>query len=180
MNTIRTMLLGAALTVFATSAAFAQTADAGAQGSAGLGTNVQTPMLGVGAQAGAGANAGGSGSAAGSLVDGALSRAGKSVGEVGDATGDTVRSATSKAGSAATAAKHGIKSAASSTKQHAKEVASSAKTKAGGMMSTAAEVGRGAQARTGAALGSTTASLQSGTSIGLKSSGSASVEGLAK
>jgi hypothetical protein len=148
MNTIRTMLLGAALTAFATSAAFAQTADAGAQGSAGLGTNVQTPVLGVG--------------------------------EVGDATGDTVRSATSKTGSAAIAAKHSVKSAASSTKQHAKEVASSAKTKAGGMMSTAAEIGRGAQARTGDALGSTTASLQSGTSIGLKSSGSASTEGLAK
>lgn len=57
MSNIRSILIGTALTAFATSAAFAQTANTGAQGSAGAGVNVQTPVLGVQAQGGAGANA---------------------------------------------------------------------------------------------------------------------------
>ncbi|ONS05634.1 hypothetical protein NBG98_32945, partial [Burkholderia cenocepacia] len=79
MNKIRTILLGAALTAMATSAAFAQTAQTGAQGSAGVGAQVQTPLLGggVGVQAGAGANAAGSGSGAGNVVGGALNGVGK-------------------------------------------------------------------------------------------------------
>lgn len=47
MSNIRSILIGTALTAFATSAAFAQTANTGAQGSAGAGVNVQTPVLGV-------------------------------------------------------------------------------------------------------------------------------------
>ena len=68
MSKIRTMLIGAALTAFATSAAFAQTGVA-TQGSAGAGVQAQAPAAGVGAgvQGGAGANA--SGNAAGGATD---------------------------------------------------------------------------------------------------------------
>lgn len=47
MSKIRTMLIGAALTAFATSAAFAQTGTA-AQGTAGAGAQTQAPGAGMG------------------------------------------------------------------------------------------------------------------------------------
>ena len=177
MNTIRTILLGAALTAFATSAAFAQTAQTGAQGSAGLGANVQTPVLGVGAQAGAGATAADSGAGAGSLVGGAVNGVGKAVGGVDDAAGNVVGGATNTVGSAAEAANGTAKSAVHSAKQHAKHVAGAAKNHAEGVMSTAGDVGGGAKAKAGEALDGAAAAVQGGASVGVK--GSASAKGSA-
>jgi hypothetical protein len=113
MSKIRTMLIGAALTAFATSAAFAQT-GAATQGTAGAGVQTQTPAAGAGAgagmQGGAGANA--SGNAVGGATD--------AVGTAADGATDT---AASSVHSAKKHAKHAMKSAkhhASSAKPKSK------------------------------------------------------------
>ncbi|MBR8154097.1 hypothetical protein KDX20_06525 [Burkholderia cenocepacia] len=116
MSKIRTMLIGAALTAFATSAAFAQTGTT-AQGAAGAGVQAQTPAAGAGAgvQGGAGANA--SGNAAGGATD--------AVGVAADGAKDTTSSAVH------------------STKKHTKHAAKLAKSHAGSAKAKADEATEG-------------------------------------
>ncbi|MBR8182572.1 hypothetical protein [Burkholderia ambifaria] len=103
MSKIRTMLIGAALTAFATSAAFAQTGVA-TQGTAGAGAGVQTQAP----AAGAGAGAGMQGSAGMNASGGAVGGATDAVGAAADGAKDT---AASSVHSAKKHTKHAMKSA---------------------------------------------------------------------
>ncbi|EDT02571.1 hypothetical protein [Burkholderia ambifaria] len=118
MSTIRTMLIGAALTAFATSAAFAQTGVA-TQGTAGAGVQTQTPAAGAGAGAGMQGSAGMN--ASGNAVGGATDAVGAAADGAQDTAASSVHSAKKHAKHATKSAKHQARSTKSKVGDEAVE-----------------------------------------------------------